>query len=681
ITVAGDRASGTGVTVGTPAYMSPEQSGGEAVDARSDVYSLGCVLYEMLAGEPPFTGPSDQAILARAMHERPRSLRVVRPTVPAVVERIVAKALAKVPADRFVTATELAEALRHREVGGRVERRRIWIRAAALTLFVTLLAAGVAWLGWGRRTSPTVVALDPNRIAVLYFENPGGALRPVANGLTEHLIDELGRVEALQVIPPAGVKPYSGRSIPLDSVAQALRVGTVVDGNVGRHGDSLQVTVRLINAETGEQLQSTTLARPWGDLFALQRDISQEVARTLRVRLGREIELRERRAGTRSVIAWELVRQADDLRQDAEALQRIGDRRSASRIAERADSLLRQAERLDPRWTEPIVQRGWLARFQSDLSFDERASTASDSTVETGLPLRRSQVAWLQEGLRDAERALRVNANDAKALELRGSLRFNLWSARDGEPGDAAGLIVGAENDLRAAVSLDPGLARAWNALSLVYHQKGDFAQAVVTLQRALEADAYFSDAPRSIQLLMFASLEGGDVRQATSLCETGRASFPDHPGFWECELTILQWSGSGARVVARAWRLVREIDVRDSANVLGSWAFRRLMVAAVLARSGIADSAKSVMRAVRGSAPNPALLDGIELFEAYVYELLGERETALHALQTFVGANPQSRTYVARTRWFEPLRGDSRFQALVAVPGRPTNRDSTGRP
>jgi serine/threonine-protein kinase len=679
LAVAGERITATGLSVGTPAYMSPEQAGGDDVDQRSDVYSLGCVLYEMLAGEPPFTGPSEQAIIARVLSERPRSLRVVRPTLPAAIERIVEKALAKVPADRFATAAEFAEALRNREVGGRTERRRIWRRAAALTSFVALLVAGAAWLGWGRQRTaagPTIAALDPNRIAVLYFEDPGGTLRAVANGLTEDLIDELGRVEALHVIPPAGVKPYSGRSIPLDSIARALHVGTVVDGSVGRHGDSLRVTVRLVNAATGEQLESAALVRPWGNLFALQRDITQEVARILRVRLGREIQVRQQRAGTKSVAAWELVRRADELRQDAETLARTGDRHAASRVAELADSLLRRAETLDVKWSEPLVQRGWLARFRADLSFAARSGArGSDTIVATPPALLRGEAAWLQEALGYAEQALRVNPNDPKALELRGYLRFSLWEVFEEDPRSAADLIEGAENDLRAAVGLDPGLARAWYALSLVYHQKGDFAHAVVMLRRALEADAYFSDASRSIQLLMFASLEHGDVQQAASLCETGRTSFPDHPGFWECDLTILQWT------VARAWRLLREIDLRDSSNILGSWAFRRTMVATVLARTGLADSARAVMRAARAAAPNAALLEGIELFEAYVYVLLGERDTALQALQTFVRTNPQSRTYVSKTRWFAPLHGDPRFRALVVLSRVPKGSDSAGRP
>ena len=107
----GERLTQTGIILGTPYYMSPEQAGSESLDARSDIYSLGCILYEMLAGEPPFTGPTSQAILARHAADRVPSLRIVCSRVPAVVETAIEKALAKAPADRFATASEFAEAL------------------------------------------------------------------------------------------------------------------------------------------------------------------------------------------------------------------------------------------------------------------------------------------------------------------------------------------------------------------------------------------------------------------------------------------------------------------------------------------------------------------------------------------------------------------------------------------
>ncbi|MCZ6857357.1 MAG: serine/threonine-protein kinase, partial [Gemmatimonadetes bacterium] len=161
--IASDRLTGTGLSPGTPLYMSPEQAGGERqIDGRSDVYSLGCVLYEMLGGEPPFTGATAQAVMARKMMESVPSVRIVRDTVPASLERVILKSLAKTPADRFRTAGEFAEALagrpveqiasREREVEeartkeksavGGAETRRSGLAGTAIAIF----AAGVGML-------------------------------------------------------------------------------------------------------------------------------------------------------------------------------------------------------------------------------------------------------------------------------------------------------------------------------------------------------------------------------------------------------------------------------------------------------------------------------------------------------------------------------------------------------
>ena len=226
----------SGVVVGTPGYMSPEQSAGHTrLDPRTDVYSLGCVVYEMLAGEPPFTGPTAQAILARHIHERPPSIHVIRPGIPLTIEQTINRALAKAPADRFASAAEFGAALASsdRTVVESSRWRRVLVPAVAT--LVVVLGAWVAWQRWGQfATASTPPPPDPTRMAVLYFSDrsENGTLRHVAHGLTEALIDKLSTVSALNVVSPSGVRPYSDKYIPLDSIARLLRVGTIVEGSV-----------------------------------------------------------------------------------------------------------------------------------------------------------------------------------------------------------------------------------------------------------------------------------------------------------------------------------------------------------------------------------------------------------------------------------------------------------------
>ncbi len=640
----------SGVVVGTPGYMSPEQSAGQTkLDARTDVYSLGCVVYEMLAGEPPFTGRTAQAVLARHIHEGPPSIHVIRPGITATIEQTINRALAKAPADRFASAAEFGAALAAPDTTAVDSSgwRRLLVPAGISMVIV--LGGWMAWQRWGQPAAASApTPPDPTRMAVLYFSDrsENGTLRHVAHGLTEDLIDKLSTVPALNVVSPSGVRPYSDKNIPLDSIAKSLRVGTIVEGSVERPGTRLRVRVRLIDAATGQQIETAQIERPWGDLFALQADLADSVSRFLRVRLGRELRLREQQAATRSVTAWEVSRQAETMKEDAEAL----DPARAANLYDQADVRLARAEELDPRWRDPIIARGWLALKQADVhDYD-------------------AQLGWLEKALGHAERALHMNPDDARALELRGTVRSSLWQLPATDSTRQSVLIQQAEQDLRNAVLRSPGLANAWNELSVIYQQKGDWVQADLMLRRALQADAYLTETARSMQVLMFAALERGDSANARSWCTTGRSQFPNDYHLWECELTLLGWLSSRRSDVGRAWSLVETIEQRDTMNVLAmGWGVRRLMVAAILARARMSDSARSVMHATR-SAASAAVRQGLELYEAMVLSELGDRDAALRSIESVLQTFPQKRDYVATTRWFTPLHTDPRFTKALGL-------------
>jgi eukaryotic-like serine/threonine-protein kinase len=247
----------TGITLGTPAYMSPEQAVGErGLDGRSDLYSLGCVVYEMLAGEPPFTGPSAQAILARhALDPVPR-LRTVRSAVPEHTERAVTRALGKVPADRFENAEEFAVALltpgtlpvfRPSE-GHRRLRLSAWRR---LTLATIVLVAGAAAAGilFSRNAAPA--ALDPNLLAVAPFDVVDPKLSLWREGLVDYLTKNLDGAGQLHTVSPAVVlQRWKGRADPGSAQALGRRSGArvVVFGHLGPVGrDSVQVRATVLD--------------------------------------------------------------------------------------------------------------------------------------------------------------------------------------------------------------------------------------------------------------------------------------------------------------------------------------------------------------------------------------------------------------------------------------------------
>jgi serine/threonine-protein kinase len=273
----------TGLAVGTPTYMSPEQGAGEReLDGRSDLYSLGCVVYEMLAGEPPHTGPSAQAILARRLTEPVRPLRSTRDSVPATVEAAVMRALARAPADRFPSTAEFARALetRDRVAPAGLGRRRLLVAAIAAA---TVLAAGVTWLA--RHPAPPASTARAT-IAILPFAVRGNpALAYMGEGIVELLSTKLDGAGDLRAVDPrallSAVRGRSGELAPDDGRAVARRFGAerYVLGSVLQIGDSVRLSAGLYQAGGALQASAESVAR--------EADIGRAVDEVARLLLGR----------------------------------------------------------------------------------------------------------------------------------------------------------------------------------------------------------------------------------------------------------------------------------------------------------------------------------------------------------------------------------------------------------
>ncbi len=666
----------TGAAIGTPYYMSPEQAhGGENVDGRSDLYSLGCVLYELLAGQPPFVGPNAMAILARHSLDAVPSLQIVRHSIPDDVEDAIMHALEKVPADRFATVQQFAEALAQAELGvstrwstqrprpsaarrqPEVQRRR-WLLAAA-GLFVLIVAALAGTWAWrrsgGAATTSAPSGPDPRRLAVLYFEQRGGldSLSYLADGLTEALIHELSEVKPLQVISQNGVRPYKKTDVAPDSIARALKVGTIVEGSVAQSGNRLRVNVSLVNAVTGAEIGSKTLERPREEIFALQDDLAKEVAFFLRQRLGQEITVRESRLGTRNAKAWEILQQAENLTEEVDPLLTSGDTAAAARRLAEADSALAKAQSLDPNWVKPIVSRGWIAYRETDLipGFDKPYYSK-----------------WLGQGLEHAGRALRIQPNDPEALELRGTLEYWRWLINlEPDQAKAAKLLADAERDLRAAVAANVNAASAWAWLSHLLMSQSQEAEAKLAALRAYEADPYLSSVRQTLWRLFQTSLDLEDQQEATHWCGEGHRRFPNFHRFTECQIWLFALKGVKPDV-PKAWQLFEQYDQlipRSTREFTHRWG--QMIVAMALARAGLADSAKRVAERARADAAIDPTRDLAQL-EAVVHVILGDRDEALHLLSTYVAANPQFRATMARDEgwWWKDLRDDPRFAALA---------------
>ncbi|HET7600152.1 MAG TPA: protein kinase [Gemmatimonadales bacterium] len=253
----------TGTPIGTAAYMSPEQATGAPLDGRSDVYALGCVLYEMLAGRSPFADDSPIASLARRVTTPAPDLRSAGVALPPAVEQLVARALAREPDARFQTAGELAHAIVDAERGG-------------------VAASQPAVISGATRAAPRVASL-----AVLPFVNmstdPENEF--FSDGMTEELINALSRVEGLRVAARTSAFAFKGRDTDVREIGQRLNVGAVLEGSVRRAGNRLRVSAQLIDAADGYHLWSETYDRQLADVFEVQDELSRSIVRTLRPKL------------------------------------------------------------------------------------------------------------------------------------------------------------------------------------------------------------------------------------------------------------------------------------------------------------------------------------------------------------------------------------------------------------
>ncbi len=280
---AGETLTQTGATIGTPAYMSPEQaSGATELDGRSDLYSLGCVVYEMLVGEPPFVGPTLEAIIVKRFTNPVPSLRTARTSVPEAVDRAVGKALAKVPADRFATATQFAQAL--------------------------TLPTGTTPPGAVRATSAGQAgAAAVKSIAVLPFTDmsPQRDQEYFTDGIAEEIISALTKVQALRVASRSSAFAFKGKNQDIRNVGEQLNVSTLLEGSVRKAGNRLRITAQLINVADGYHLWSERYDRELEDVFAVQDEIAANIVTALRVVLSEAEKRAIEKPRTESVQAYE----------------------------------------------------------------------------------------------------------------------------------------------------------------------------------------------------------------------------------------------------------------------------------------------------------------------------------------------------------------------------------------
>jgi eukaryotic-like serine/threonine-protein kinase len=709
----------TGMAIGTPAYMSPEQAAGEReLDARTDIYSLGTVLYELLAGEPPFTGPTMQAMAARRLSSEAPSVRQYRPAVPEAVDRAVRKALARVPADRFASAGELARALAPTAteaapaaatapptvVTSATATRPRRHRSVVLLGLGFLLGLGVLF-GWLRRhgEAPGGGANgDVKRLAVLPFDNLGAADDEYfADGVTDEIRGKLASIPGLQVTASRSAAEYKKSGKDLATIARELGVDYLLVGKVrwekGDAGRSrVRVSPELIQVATGSTKWEQPFEANLTDVFQVQADVAGRVAQALDVALGAGAKEALGERPTQNLAAYDAYLKGEEVSRSLNVAD--------PPTLRRAMVYYEQAVALDSNFSA-----AWAARARAysglyangvpepaigkaALESAERARALGPERPEGYLALATYYRNVTTDGTRALEQAqlgLKIAPTDVNLLVTAALVQQQLgrWDA--------------ASELLAKAQAVDPrSVITGWRlARSLLFRRRYD--EAVVACDRALQIDpthlgllesramnfaargdlagarAAVHRVPAHVEPAAFVVYVASyydlfwllDDGQRALLYQLKPADFDDDRGSWGLALAgtyALQGEDARARAYADSARAALEDQVRatpDNAqlhSLLG-------VALAYLGRKG--DAIREGRRGVelgpvsRNAFTGPYLVHQL----ARTYILVGEPERALDQLDALLKI-----PYYLSPGWlridpaFDPLRKNPRFQKMA---------------
>jgi eukaryotic-like serine/threonine-protein kinase len=581
-----DRLTGTGFAIGTPAYMSPEQAAGSLqVDSRSDIYALGCVLYEMLAGEPPFTGPTPMAIAARSMSETPRPLHQVRETIPAAIDHVVSTALAKAPADRYATALQFAQALAPELVSQAVTRptfapmhqqsdaalARLRRLVLGHPLFAVLMLGMVIGSGvlfaWGDKDRP----VDANRgklLAVLPFENVGPPNQEYfVDGVTDEIRGRLTGLTALRVTARSSSSQYKHTGKSPQELGRELGVDYLLTGTVrwdkGGGAGRVKVSPELIVVSSGSAKWQQSFDASLSDVFEVQADIAARVAQALDVALSEGARAQLNDKPTANVDAYDDYLKAQAYEQRARLNVEPQTMVIARQLYERAiaaDSGFGLA------WAR-LAQVTVYQLFRDPADSGSR-SVAKLAVVRALALAPRSAEAHIASGdyasrvdhdnaraTAEYETALRLQPSNAEVLT---SLAYSQWS-RGAKDSSLA--------NMRRASALDPrsaeralGLARAYSGLRRFAEADSSYDLAI-----ALAPDQYHAYFEKASNLIAWR----GDVKAARQVMKQAEVRIGKEEFVRKMCLACFDWGGPLAADYERVLdQLTLEgFSPRDSAN------------------------------------------------------------------------------------------------------------------
>lgn len=689
-----------GQVLGTTPYMSPEQLKGRTVDQRSDIFSLGTILYAMATGKHPFLADSSAEVISSILSHHPPDVSEIRGGLPEYLSGVIRRCLEKAPENRYQSVRELEddlELLRERLRSGEApptfalsgpasrsrSRARVPWRGVAAFAAATAVVLAAVLLG---RTVGSKPALPLTTLAVRPFANLTGkaGLDQLAEGLSAGLMSRLREEEGLRVAGRS--EAWAARDESPQAVAARLGVGSVVDGEILEQGNRLETTLSLTDTATGLVLWSSTYTAPGAEIYALQRTMAGDLATFLSIPLSDDDRRRLARDPQSADKAFDFYVTGRRF------LDRVDDLRGPDAAAEN----FRQALRLDPDFSLAHVGLSEALWEISERDLDGDALVAAEEharkaceldpeLAEARLALARvyRSTGRRDEALAEVERAL---ANHPRADDVQRELARNL---------ERAGDLEGAERSFRAAASLRPDDWNNWNALGNFCARAGKYEEARDAYLEAAEVAPPDIDMPR--EKLATYSLQVGEIEAAIDIYESlpkpirspRLASnlatayfFSERPDRWqraeENYLLAVRLSPQDPMYQANLGDLYTRLERIDDAQ-------ERYRLACELYESRLADDpdnpvlmAELAFTSAKAAECDRALGLARQLEEllpdtgpnahqlAYVYALCGQSDAAVAALARAI-AHGESVELIRQEDEFRTLRDRADFQALVA--------------
>ncbi len=597
----------TGFVLGTPHYMSPEQATGGVVDGRSDQYSLACTLYEMLIGQPPFVGPSSQAVIARHTTDPVPSLRAMRQTVPAGVENAIVQAMAKIPGDRYMSMEWFLDALQAAKGGqeraatsGGGSRSRLRLLAITVAAAGALALLAALWVARGRTASRA-----RHSVAVLPFQDLGNdsAGSYLGDGITEGLIADLAGIGSIKVISrESGAAAQGART--LARLARELGVQAVVNGSYRRTRDTVQVRVRLLRAPDSTVLFEREYRTGLGRLPDLQREVAIAITTAISARLKGSERSRLSARGEVDQRAYDAYLRGRFYLDQGEV--------------EQARPFFEEASRIAPGWAPPYVG---MANYYTSLPF------FSDVSPADVLPKARQMLA----------RALELDESLAEAHAANAYIRaYYEWDWR------------AAEAEFRRAIELRPNYADAYFSYSRFLASRRRFDEAIAQLGRAVELDPLSVSLQANRALLDYFAGRYGEAE--TRLRDALKRDSADVTAQWGLAL-----------VDEQEGKLDQAIGILEP--ISGTSPLRRSSLAHAYAVAGKTGRARAILAALREQASQRYVPS---YWFALIHVGLGERDQALRELERAYEERSTVLAYLLIDPRLKPLREEPRFLELA---------------